>query len=79
MLACLPGVLEPQSQILCSSHEVNENECLSLQIREALRKIRLNALLLEVMFLRTQPEILSPKPLLSLQFLDWFVTVVNLL
>lgn len=48
------GVLEPQSgklQILLCSHEANENECPTQQIRAALRKTKLKAFLLELVFL----------------------------
>lgn len=49
----LTGVVEPMSgklQILLCSHELNENECPSQQIRVALRTTKLNALQLELEF-----------------------------
>lgn len=72
ILDCAPGkvsslagmftrVLDPppgKFQMFSCSHHINENECAFQQIREALRKTRLNILPFQLVFLWTQLEIL---------------------
>lgn len=51
MLTGIVGPMSSKLQILLCSHELNENECPSQQIRAALRTTKINALQLELEFL----------------------------
>lgn len=69
-------VLEPQSselRVLLCSHRVNENECPFKQMRAALRKAKLNALLLNLCFFEHSWKICHgfrlAEPLLLMKFL----------